>query len=808
MVRALLRTPAFTGGVVLTLGLGIGVTAAAFSVVRGILLRPLPHADGDRLVYVRQSAPGAGLDNVFFSVPEIEEYRSGVRAFDGVAEFSTMRFTALDLDKPRQLQVGIVTGNYFQIMGLGTVLGRPLGPSDDQEDATPVAVLTVATFKNVFGGDPGVLGRTFRMNGRTVTVVGVAEPHPPYPERTDMYVNMVTSPHHLGASMNHDRAHRMTEVFARLAPGATLEQARSEVTAVAHGGMADHREAYDGRYGYTVTVTGLKDQLSRRARSTLIVLMSTAVMVFLVALANVANLTLTRATRLSNELAVRASLGATVRDLRARLLSENLALGVGGALLGSAVAFMVVGILSAYLQRFSVRAGEVHVDAPVLGLTLLLGIGAAVTLAYLPRLPSSVGGLHSLARAGRSGGGRNLKRLQSGMVAAQVAVSMVLVFGAGLLARTLVNLQAVHTGMDVEHVLALDLPSVNNGRTPAEIREDYRSMLRRVEELPDVRSAAMTNVVPMRTDGFLVPWTVDFTIEGQELEPGAPPPRTDFRTVTPRYLETLGMLLTSGRGIEAADDAESPRIALVNKAWVMRFMGGRDPLGQRVTWRGVFVDFLGLSAEPTTIVGVVADVREHATDRAPTPTAFVPHSQAPFSESLLVRARGDAAALGPTVEAAIRSVEPDQPVENIATLVTLQEERMGETKLNAKLVGLLAMLSMLIAGIGVFAALTFSVNQRTREMGVRMALGADGSSVVRTVMQEGMSVVAGGVLAGVLGAYATSGLLSGLLYGVPATDPWTLLGGAALVAVVGTSATTLPAVRASRVDPARVLGRE
>ncbi len=806
-LRSLTRAPAFAAGVVLTLGLGIGVTASAFSVVRGVLLKPLPHEAGDRLMYLRQTAAGAGIENALFSVPEIDEYRLAVSSFDGVAEFSSMRFSALGLDRPRQVQVGIVTGNFFQVMGLGATLGRPLSTDDDPEGSDAVAVLTTPMWQTVFGGDPDVVGTTFQMNGRSVTVVGVAEPHPPYPERTDMYVNMVTSPHHLSASMNHDRKHRMTEVFARLTPAASVERARAEARAVAERGRTENAEAYDASYGYSVELTTLKDQLSRRARTILFVLVVAAGLVLLVALANVANLVLTRAARLSDELSIRASLGATSRDLRARLLSENAVLGLAGAFLGTMMALSGIPVLSTYLSRFSVRAADIRVDLAVLAGTLLLAIASSIVLSYLPRLPADRR-LEGLARSGRSGTSRRFRRTQSAMVGAQVAVSLVLVFGAGLLAQTLLNLQSIDTGIELDQVLALDVPAVANGRSRMEVQDDYLAMVSSIEALPGVRRAALTNTVPMRTEGFLVSWISDFALEGREQAPGGPPFRSDFRIVSGGYFDALDMDLLSGRTLGASDDPGAPLVAVVNQAWVQRFFDGRDPVGQRFMWTSDFTRFMGLSEQLYTIVGVVSDIREHSVERAPSPAAFLSYRQAPFAESLLVRADENVSGLSALVSAAVRGVEPDQPVENVATLAAIGEERLGETRLNARLVGMLAGLSLLIAAVGIFAALAFSVSQRTREMGLRMALGADQARVVRKVMREGMGMVGVGILVGIAGSYASSSFLSGMVYGVPATDPWTLVAGSITLLLVAAVATALPALRAARVHPARVLSGE
>lgn len=813
-VRSLVRAPAFSLGVALTLALGIGATAAALSVARGVLLRALPHRNGDRLVYVRQSAEGAGVDNMLFSVPEISDYRAGTPSFASVAEFSSMRFSALDLDRPRQVHAGVVTGNYFDVMGLGTILGRGFGADDDGEAADPVAVLTPSFWRTVFGGDPSVVGTTFRLDGRVVTIVGVAEPHPPYPERTDLYVNMVASPHHMGAAMNHDRTHRMTEMFARLAPGATLDAARSEIEVVAGRMRAEHREAYDDGYAYDVHLTTLQSQLAHRARTVVMILGATAFLVLLVSLANVANLTLARAVRLEDELSVRLALGATRGAARRRLLRENALLAGAGALLGLALAILSTPVLSAYVGRFSVRAGEIRMDGWVVLSALALSAATALALTWLTRLPDATSEVNlranhgvGLVRQGRSGVSRGSRRVQSAMVTAQVAVSLMLVFGAALLAKTLRNLQDVDTGMEVEDVLAMDLPVVENGRSFPEILQDHLAMVDEVRAIPGVEAAALTNVVPLRTGSTLIPWTFDFSLEGRSRLPGEAPYRADFRTVMPDYFATLGVPIVEGRGIEDSDDVDASKVVVVNEAFVRRFLGGRPALGTRVAWSGDVLKFIGVSDDWRTIVGVSADMHEHGVDVEPVPTVFNPHRQDPFGRAMLVRASGDASLIGQTVAKAIRGVEPDQPIENVASLAQVRRDTLGNARLNSELVTLLAFLSLLIAAVGIFAALAFSVSQRSREMGIRMAVGADRGRVIRTVVAEGMTLVAVGLGVGVGGALIAARLLRSVLFGIAPTDAPMLAGSAAGLAFVTLAATLLPALRAARVDPARVLTR-
>ena len=463
-MRGLTKNPGYALVFIVTLGLGIGANTAMFSAVNGVLLRPLPHDDGDRLVYLRQAARIAGIENVLFSVPEIDDYRQGSPSLGAVAEFSALTFTMLGYETPRRVRAGIVTGNYFDVMGLSASLGRMVGREDDGEDAAAVIVLSDAYWRNVFGADPGILGKTVEINGRTATFVGVAEPAPPYPERTDIYVNMATSPHHLDASMSHDRVHRMTEVFAKLSPAATLESARTETSAITSRIHAEYPEAYDAGSGFEVTVTPLKTQLTSRARPTLLLLLGTAFFVLIIACANLANLTLTRVLRRDHELAIRVSLGGSRAVLRRELLVESLVLAGAGAGLGLLMAAVSLDLLVTFAGRFTSRASEIALDASVFGFALLAAVAASLFFTMVPRLPDgdSVGGALTTGGA-RSTVGSGAKRAQRALVVAQIGTSFVLLIGAGLLLRTMMHLNRVDPGFDTAQVLTMDIPANSAG---------------------------------------------------------------------------------------------------------------------------------------------------------------------------------------------------------------------------------------------------------------------------------------------------------------------------------------------------------
>jgi predicted permease len=498
-IRSLLKAPGYSILVILTLALGIGANTAVFSVVRGVLLRPLSNQAGDRLVYLKQGAPLAGQEDVKFSVPEIVDIRDGAKSFTGVAEYSAMPFTMLGGDRPVQVQAGIVSGNYFDVMGLGAVLGRTIGAKDDGPTADPVMMLTYRYWQSTFAGDPKVIGRTYRMNGRTVTIIGVAAPAPPFPSETDVFVNLVTSPHHLDATMVHGRSHRMTDVLARLAPGATVAAAQAEVNGITSRMYKDHPENYDAAAGYAVSITPLRDALTSNARRTLILLMAVAALVLLTACANVANLVLTRTLRRDREFAVRWALGSTAGRLRKILLAEAAVLTLVGSAAGISLAYVGLDMLVNFAQRFTPRASEIRIDGEVLVFALIVSAAAAFLFAFLPPLKSQEVVGATLTRGGtRSTGGR--RRLQRGLIMAQVAASVTVLTAAGLLTRTLMQLNAVDLGVELENTLTFEAPINPDFSMPqAQALALQDEMQRRIEALPGVKNVGVGVSVPLRS---------------------------------------------------------------------------------------------------------------------------------------------------------------------------------------------------------------------------------------------------------------------------------------------------------------------
>src|SRR5579864_1150078 len=495
-VRMLRKNPSFTAIAILTLALGIGANAAIFSLVRGVLLRPLVNRDENRLIYIRQSASGLNVDNINFSVPEIQDLRASVKSVSEFGEFSQTVFTILGLGEPRVVRAGVVDGSYFDVVGLHPVLGRLLDMHDDGPKAEGAIVLTYHFWTNVFKSDPSVIGKTVRLdNGifgmRPATIVGVLEPSIPYPSDTEIIANVVTSPHHLSATMVTGRVHRMTELFGRLAPGATLESANAELSTVYAAMIREHQEAYAQKGDNRIHAVLLRDQITSGARTILWVLLAASILVFIIACSNVANLILARSVRREGELAIRAALGATRGALRRTLLAESLLLCGAGAILGVLSARPMVAILARYASRFSVRALDLTIDASMLWVGAGLAILAAILLAFVPRLPStSASQGFGLASGGLRITGSTSRRLRLFAVT-QIAASFMLLAGASMLIKTLLTLQATQTGFDMHRTLAMNVPVMSYGKTSDQIINFYREVIRRINELPGVDRVAL-----------------------------------------------------------------------------------------------------------------------------------------------------------------------------------------------------------------------------------------------------------------------------------------------------------------------------
>src|SRR5579859_954273 len=817
-LRSLARAKGLAITVVLTLALGIGANAAIFTLVRGVLLRPLVNRDEDRLIYIRQSAPGIGTPNTYFSVPELKDIESGTRSISEFGDFSTISFTMVGLGEPREVQAGVVGGTYFDVMGLHPVLGRLIGPQDDGPKAAGVVVLTYRFWTSALHSDPNVLGKALRlgsgaMGTRSATIIGVLEPSIPYPADTEIIANIVTSPHHLSATMVEGRVHRMTELFGRLAPGATLEQARAELRTVYGSMTAQHPDAYSKQADSQISATRLREQITSGARTVLLVLLAASGLVFIIACSNVANLILARSVRREGELSIRAALGASTGALRRMLLAESLLLCCAGAALGVMSAQPLVTILARYASRFSARALDLTVDSSLLWVGVALAVVAAVILAFVPRLPSAnaSNGMNLVSGSVRITS--STSRRQRIFAVTQIAASFVLLAGASMLIATLIALQTMQTGVDTRHVLVIDVPALSYGKTPQQVLDFYKESMRRIDALPGVTETAIGMVAPWR-DADSVGVGLQFSGDGHVH--GKDDPRGLWRTISPGFFTALGVPIIAGRDFNALDDQNREPVVIVSETLAQRMFPGQDAINRHVYWTDPVLEFLpGTESEkarfrsPHRIIGVAADVDDEHIVPAPTSTIYYTFADSPmFGGHLFIHTTANPYSLVTPVTKIIRQMSADEPVEHAATLEDIRAKVLAPDRLNSLVFGVFAGVALLIAVVGVAGVLAFSVSARTREFGIRLALGSQPENLLRGVVAEGVMMAGVGVLAGAAfglvvaraaGSYFGDLKMPGAL---PATVSAFVLLGAAVVASM------LPAARAARVDVIQALRSE
>ena len=806
-VRSLTRTKGLTATVALTLALGIGANAAIFGVVRAVLLRPLVNRGEDRLIYIHQSARGLGIDNAFFSVPEINDLKAGVKQVSEFGDFSTIGFTMVGLGEPREVRAGVVGGSYFHVMGLRPVLGRLLDARDDGAKAAGAMVLTYRFWSTTLKSDPSVLGKTVRLGDRPATVIGVLEPCVPYPADTEIIANVVTSPHHLSATMVQGRVHRMTELFGRLAPGATVQSARAELRTVYASMVKQHPEAYSSKADSRIDAVLLRDQITAKARTILWVLLAASGLVFVIACSNVANLILARSVRREGELAVRAALGASAAALRRTLLAESVLLCGAGAALGIISARPMISILARYASRFSVRALEVTVDSSLLWVSAGLAVIAAVLLAFVPRLPSADGS-HGLGLA--SGGARitgNTGRRLRIFAVVQIAASFVLLAGATMLVKTLLSLQATQTGLDTRHVLAINVPPMTYGKTPLQVTEFYKEAIRRIKQLPGVNAVAVGTVAPWRDTQF--DFTFAFAAEGHARTSVDDDARATMRVVSPGFFASLGVPIVDGRDFNDNDRRDSEPVVIISQSVARRMFPDGQAVNRHVSWTDPVMKFIDMSPEPRRIVGVAADIDDTHIVPRPMLTIYHPMTQQEgWAGRLFVHASAPPYGLVSPITRVIRSMASDQVVEHASTLADIRAEVLTPDRLNAVVFGVFAAVALAIAVVGVAGVLAFSVSMRTREFGIRLAVGSQPRHLLAGVIGEGALMASAGVAVGAIGGYALAQLAGEYFHDIKMPGAFVIVGAAVLLLASAVVASALPAIRASRVDVMQALRTE
>ena len=792
-IRTLGNNPGFTAIAIVTLALGIGANTAIFSVINGVLLQPLPYADGNDLVLLRQNAPGRNIDRLNLSIPEVMDYRAQMSSLDGVVEYHSMSFTLLNRGEPDRVLTGVVSYNFFDVLGVQPIHGRTFLPADDELGSEAVLMLSHEYWQQRFGGDPGIVGQVFEMNDKPHTVVGILPAVPQYPRYNDVYMPTVACPFRGRAQLTIDenrRAFGSLTAFGRVRDGHEMADVDVEMGLVAQRFAQEYPDTYSPEMQFGTYIVPLFEELTRNARPMLMILLATSGLVLLTACANVANLMVSRMMRRQREFAVRAAMGAGRGRLIRQLLTESVILSVAGGALGLLFASQGLQMLTSFVAQFTPRTQSIVIDGWVLAFTLGIATITGLAFGVMPALSSRNELVASLKDgSGQSTDSGGAQRLRSVLIVAQVAVSFVLLIGAGLLITSFSRLSRVDPGFNPERVLTAEVvPSFS--KTSEDVAAMFNAMLDDLSGRPGIVSAAVASNFPLSGSQ---PMMMRIRIEGQEYEDRSAQPTFDMRVVSRDYFETTGIPLLLGRTFERTDNRESAGVSVVSESFVKHHFPDTNPIGRRVAW--------SRDDDWIEIVGVVADIRDYGLDREFSEVMYQPFDQQLMAGQVLVRTTGDPMQIAAVVRDAVHRADPEQPVENFRTMETLRAESIATPRVTALLLGLFGGLALVITVAGITGVVATSVTQRTNEFGIRMALGAQANEVMGMVLKQGLMLVGVGVGLGLLGALSFSRVLEGLLFDTEVTDPLTFIGVAVVFLGAALAACWIPARRATRVDP-------
>jgi len=806
-VRVLIKNPGFSLAAIVTLALGIGVNAAIFSVVYGVLLRPLPYQHGDRLVVLHQEVPRTNAGDIPFSVHDIVDYRTNNKTLDDVVEHHTMNFLLLGPDSAERVNTAVVSANFFDVLGVKPVHGRTFVADDEKHDADAVLVLSYQYWKSRFGGDPAIIGKIFQMNNRPHTVIGVLPNIPQYPVENDVYMPTSQCPTRASQRFQDNRRARMMTSFGRLKPGVSLDQAQADLGTVGSQLLASYPDAYPQQYGYRMTVAALHQDLTKRARTTFLVLLGAAGFVLLIACANVANLLLARLLKVERELAVRTALGASKGRLIRQLLTESMLLSLAGGAAGLALAPAAMALLVKFAERFTTRAAEVHMDAPVLIFTAVVSLATGILFGIAPAFSSSSNVAESIKQgAGRGTTNRGGQRLRSLLVVSQVAVSFVLLIGAGLMIRSFLKLEQVNPGFKPDHLLALRVsPNFTKYTQPAQFQTLADNVLNRVSQVGGVESVAMASNFPFNPGAIAAgPNAATFEIEGKPVSKGEAAPLVATMVVSAKYFDTIRQPIVAGRAFTDHDDGKFP-VAIINQTMQRHRWPNEDPVGRRVSFGP------GQNNSPQiwlTIVGVVGDAKEYGLDRETRDELYTPLKQAGFSSNLIVRTAAEPMSVLTGVHAALKDVDSQLAVDRVNTIEGFQQDSVAAPRVTATLLGLFAALAMVISASGIAAVMALSVSQRTSELGIRMALGASRQSIIAMVVRQGLTMALIGTALGIAGSLGLTRLMEKLLFSTSPTDTVTFILVSLVFIAVAVVACFIPARQVTSIDPLNALRQE
>ncbi len=795
-MRGLLRSPGFTAVAVITLALGIGANTVIFSAVSNLVLRPLPFKEPDRIAFLWATDPQRGRDRAEVSYPDFVDWRSQNRTFEDLAAFSPTTFNLTGLGEPMRVSAMRVSASLFSLWGIEPILGRTFRAEEDRPGARHVVMVSHGFWARHSGSRPDAIGQTLMLDGEPHTVVGVLPPGLEFGNLREIEMGV---PLALDVSQS-DRERRFLRVTGRLRPGITLKQAAAELRMIAE---RLQREFPDTNAGWGVNVVPLSRELGGpRARLVLALLGLVVLFVLLIACTNVANLLLARATGRQREVATRTALGASRLRLIRQLLTESVLLALLGGAFGLLLAIWGVDVLIVATRGMNPAINEMVIDRRVLSFTLAITLAMPLIFGLWPAVQLSRTELNEALKEGgsRSRGSGRGHRTRRSLVVSQLALALMLLLAAGLIIRTVTALQQIEEGFDPENILTarLDLPALKY-RDESQVSAFFQRLVEDIQQLPGVRSASAVSTLPVADRERVV----SFIVEGRPVPSPNERPWAAFVVVSPGYLETMRIPLLRGRSLSPRDSTGAPAVALISRTMARRYWPDEDPIGKRIRLRN------GDRHSPIEIVGVVGDIRNSDIDAPPLPLMYVPHAQHPQRAMVLVvRTESDPLAMAAAVKREIWRLDKEQPVYEIRSMQQVIYDSLSDTYVVAGLFAAFALVALLLAASGIYGVISFSVNSRIHEIGIRLALGAQARDVLAMVMRQGWRLVLVGLLIGLAGGFALARVMTSLLYGITATDPLTWLSASLILAGVALLACYLPARRAMRVDPIGVLRYE
>ncbi len=790
-LRSLGKSPGFTAIALLTLALGIGANTAIFSIIHAVILRPLPYPEPARLVKIWPAKPGVST-----SKADYLEIKRGARSFDDIAAYSNWGFTLTGTGEPAKLEGARTTANLFSLLGVEAAVGRTFASDEDQPGKSDVVVLSHGLWQSRFGSDGRIVGQTIAIDGRNLTVVGVMPKGFNFPEgiTRDLWIPATLDP-----SAVEDFGSGYLTLMGRLRAGVTTEQARSEIVAITSG-IREQRPNIPDDYGTQAQVNSLQGESVAGIRPTLFILLGTVGLVLLIACANVANLQLARTSNRHRELAVRAALGASRARLVRQLLTESLLLSILGGAAGIALAYAGLDFLLTLIPADTPRSSEISISATVLVFSSGISALAGILFGLAPALQTSKPDLQApLKEGGRSGSSGGI-RLRSLLVISEVALALTLVISAGLLIKSFWRLQHVSPGFEAGHVVSFQLSPADFDNAPERARTYYRQVLERLAHLPGVQSVGGIHLLPMGDSN----WNPGLRIEDRPLPPGASAESINWRLVTADYFRTMSIPLLKGRDFTEADNENSEKVALINETLARKYWPGEDPLGKRINTgfegKGVWV----------TIVGVVGDIRQESLRVPAVPEMYRPFFQHKSLPPLtfMVRSALDPAALVSSLRNAVWSIDKNVPITDLQPMTVVVAQSISQSRSTMLMLTAFAAIGLVLGVIGIYGVISYSVAQRTHEIGVRMALGAGSGDVLRLVLGQGLRLIVVGAALGLLGAFGLTRLMSSLLFGVSASDPLTFVVVTVSLTLVALLASYIPARRAAKLSPMLALRYE